>query len=175
MKVKNKTVFKIAFISICLFIVIAAYFWYLYFDNYEGKVLSKSIRLELVNSGNIEYVNASPDDPSNIIPTYYFRVKNNLDSSINYEITLDDISPSEVKDGCSEGTLFARDELRYILKRENMVIKTGHLSDLKNNVLDSATLSGHGIYDYSIKVSLDDKAGDNLARHYHFQVNLKEK
>ena len=171
---KNKKLFSIGFLCIVVFIGIGAYLWYLYFHEYEGDVLAKNIRLELVNNGNIDYINAKVDDTDDIIPIYYFRVKNNANTTINYEIVLKEVAPSEANDGCDDSTYLKRDELNYELKLDNKVIKKGLLSSVKNDVLDSNEIKGISSNDYSLRVWLNEEDENTKDKHYHYIVNLRE-
>ncbi len=171
---RNKTVFKMAFASLVIFIVVATYFWFLYFKDYEGSITREKVRLELINNGGINYINAVPDDLEENIPTYYFRIKNNASDSIKYDIFLQNVSPSEANDGCSEGMIFSTSELNYELKLDNKTIKSGVLSSLNNNVLDNNTVSGNSINDYSLRIWLNEKAEENLLKHYHYIVSIRE-
>ncbi len=170
---KNRTVFKIAFISLVLFVIIATYFWYSYFKDYANENQSQIVKLELINNGGINYINAIPNDIESNIPTYYFRVRNNVDEEINYEITLDDVGPDKVNDGCNNSMLFQRDQLNYELKLDNKVIKSGVLSEL-GKILDSNKIQPNTVNDYSIRIWLNDNAGENLLKHYHYIVNIRE-
>ena len=172
---KTRTIFKIAFISIFVFIIIGTYFWYLYFNTNEESFLSGEKGLKLINSGSIDYVNAIPLDDDYRIPIYYFRVKNYQNNAAKYAITLEDVSPSEANDGCSTGNLFKRSELKYILKLDNKIISKGLLSELDNNILDDNTVSGSSVNDYSLKIYLDENIQEYLNKHYHYRVNLVEK
>ncbi len=171
---KNKTVFKIAFISLVIFVLVATYFWFLYFKDYEGSIKEEKIRYELINNGGINYINAVPNDLEANIPTYYFRVKNNINDAIKYEIFLQNVSPSEVNDGCSDGMIFASSELNYELKLDNRVISTGNLSTLTNNVLDNNRVLGNSVNDYSLRIWLNESASTNLLKHYHYIVSIRE-
>ena len=170
----NKTVFKLAFFSLVIFILVATYFWFLYFKDYEGVITKEKVRLELINNGGINYINAVPNDLDENIPTYYFRIKNNSNDSIKYDIFLQNVSPSEVNDGCSDGMIFSTSELNYELKLDNKTIKSGVLSSLNNNVLDNNVVLGNSINDYSLKISLNEKAEENLLKHYHYIVSIRE-
>ena len=171
---KNKTVFKIAFISLVLFIIAGTYFWYLFFKNYEGKNIEQEIRLELINNGGINYINAVPNDVDANIPIYYFRIRNNINEQINYEINLEEVSPDKVNDGCNAGMLFTKDELNYELKLDNRVIKKGVLSSLNNNVLDINKINAKSFNDYSLRIWLNETAKDSLEKHYHYIINVRE-
>lgn len=171
---KNKTVFKLAFISLFIFVVVATYFWFLYFKEYEGTVTKEMVRLELINNGGINYINAVPNDVEENIPTYYFRIKNSSTEDIKYDIFLQNVSPSEVNDGCSDGMIFSASELSYELKLDNEVIKKGVLSSLINNILDNNKVSANSINDYSLRIWLNDSVTDNLLKHYHYTIGIRE-
>ena len=172
---KSKIAFKIGFLSIIIFILIAAYFWFLYFHNGLGKEIKENKGIELINSGNINYVNAGINDPKSIIPVYYFRVKNNLENEFNYAIYLNEVRPSSVNDGCTKETIFSKKELDYELTLDSKIIKKGTLSDLSGNYLNITKVPGKSIHDYSLRIWLNNKATDIDSKHYHFIVELEEK
>ena len=174
---KNKGVLTIAVICLIIFIGIASYLWYLYFHEYEGKLIEANPamqfikQVELVNSKGIDYINASALDDDSIIPTYYFSVKNHSNKDYNYVILLEDV---DVDDGCSSATRFKRDELIYELKLDNKLIKTGGLETLNNNVLDKNIIKTGVTNDYSLKIKLKSDDTDYEDKHYHYVVNIKE-
>ena len=174
----NKSIFTVGIISLVIFIGIASYLWYIYFHEYEAKLLSQNgafdfIRgVELVNSGGIDYINATVDDDDNIIPIYYFRVKNNSDKDYKYVLYLENATSN---DGCTSDTLFNRDELLYELKMDNKVIKSGALNTISNNILDDNIINSKSVNDYSLKVWLKDDVEDYANKHFHYVVNIREK
>ena len=175
---KNRSVFTVAIICLVIFMGIATYLWYLYFHDYEGRVINENPKMEfirgieLVNTGNIDYINAKPEDNDSIIPIYYFSVKSKSQKDFNYIITLEDATSN---DGCSEGTRLKRDELIYELRMDNKLIKTEGLDKLTNNVLDSNIIKANATNDYSIKIKLKEDTKDYEKKHYHFVINMKEK
>ena len=173
MKVKN--FFRIGIICILFFVGLLTYFWYLYFRGYEKEFLAKNVRLEIINNGKTTYFNAIPNDDDSVIPVYYFRVRNNVDVPLSYEIYIEDVKPSSVNDGCTDATFFTREELNYELRLNNKVIKTGSLASLEGNVLDRQDLEGTTINNYAFRVWLDDKNERSLGKHYHYVVNIREK
>ena len=175
---KNKTFYTIGVICLVVFIGIAAYLWYLYFHEYEGKLLAENEGLEFMrgvefeNSGPIYYVDAKVEDTDDVIPKYYFRVKNNAEKDFQYYLYLED---SEGKDGCSAATRFTRGDLQYELKLDNKVIQSGGLETIKDVPLDTNTIKKGSINDYSLKVWLKDDYEGTEKLHYHYIVTLKEK
>ncbi len=174
---KNRSVLTIAIVSLFVFTGIASYLWYLYFHEYESKLIDASPAMkfikgvELVNSGSINYVNANTFDTDEVIPTYYFSVKNHSDKDYDYVIILDD---EESSDGCSPSTRLKRNELEYELTLDNKVIKTGSLDTLKNNVLDKNIIKINGTNDYSLRIKLKEDTTDYENKHFHYVINMKE-
>ena len=156
---KSKNIVVVGIFSLIIFMGIATYLWYIYFHEYEEKLLTKNseydfIRgVEFINSGSTTYLNATTTDDDGIIPTYYFRVKNNMDKDFNYIIYFKN---AEANDGCTKDTTFSRDELQYELKLDNKVIKSGGLDTISNNILDVNTINKNSIKDYALKVKLKE-------------------
>ena len=175
---KNKSVFTVAMICLAIFIVIASYLWYLYFHDYEGKLIAENPKMEfvrgveLVNTGNIDYVNAKPIDNDSLVPTYYFSVKSHSNKDYDYVIVLENANGN---DGCSEDTLLKRDELEYELKLDNKVIKVAGLETLSNNILDTNIIKSNGVNDYSLKIRIKNGVTDYEKKHFHYVINMKEK
>lgn len=171
---KRVLILKIAFISMIIFTIVGGYFWYIYFNENDGRIISNNIRLELLNNGPVNYINAMPNDSDNVIPIYYFRVKNHLNMKAEYELLFEEISPSVASDGCTSETFFQKNELMYELKLDNKLIKNGRLSSIKNNILDSNVVSGNSTNDYSLRIYIASDTDNSLQKHYHYVVNLKE-
>lgn len=171
---KTKKMFGVGFISLIIVMFFGTYLWYLYFRSYEGDVLSKNIRLELINNGRTNYINAIPNDDDNAIPIYYFRIKKNVDIPVKYNIIINDVSASNAADGCNDENNFKRNELRYELKFDNKIVKTGLLSELDNDILYTSKMEESITDDYSLRVWLDSNTGKTLDRHYHYIVNVME-
>ena len=175
---KNKKVLDIAVLCLIIFIGIASYLWYLYFNEYEGRLINENPKMEfirgveLINTGSINYVNATVDDVDSIIPTYYFSVKNKSNKDYNYIIVIED---SEGTDGCSSSSRLSRSELIYELKLDNKVIKVDGLDTLSNNILDSNIVKANSTNDYSLKIRLKSDTTNYEDKHFHYVINLKEK
>ena len=174
----RKNILRIIFLVVIAFLTITSYLWYRYFHNYELETLIKETApdLEITNSGKIDYINAKIGDTDDLIPIYYFRVKNNTNSEMVYKILIKDVNPSEADDGCSSETTFKRDELRYELSMKGKVISQGLLSSLVGDLLTVGTVAGNSLNDYSIRVFLTDMKlndTDSLNKHYHFVIDVK--
>ena len=120
---KRLLILKVAFISMITFTIVGGYFWYTYFNEREGKTLSNNVRLQLLNNGPVTYINAVPNDDAGNIPTYYFRVKNNISTDVEYTLVFNEILPSEVNDGCDNEKFLKKNELSYVLTLDNKIIR----------------------------------------------------
>ncbi len=178
MLLKNKSIFTIGIICLILFVGIASYLWYLYFNDYEGKLIAENEGLEFMravefeNSGPIYYINADVLDPDNVIPKYYFRVKNNSKKDYEYYLYIED---SDGNDGCSSATRFKRSDLQFELKLDNKIIKNGSLDSIEDNLLYINTVEAGNVNDYSLKIWLKDDTVDYENLHYHYIITMKEK
>ena len=174
----KKRIFTIGIISLIIFIGLASYLWYLYFKDYETKLLSQNENsgfvkgVELINSGAIDYINATTADDYNVVPSYYFRVKNNSENDYNYVLYIENVAGD---DGCTSDTTFARSELEYELKLDNKVIKSGNLGTIVNNVLDINVVAKSSSNDYALKIWLKNDITDYASKHFHYAVKMKEK
>lgn len=178
MLLKNKSIFTIGVICLVFFIGIAAYLWYLYFKEYEGKIIAENDGLafmravEFENSGPIYYINADVLDPDNVIPKYYFRVKNSSDKDYEYYLYIED---SNGNDGCNANTRFKRSDLQYELRLDNQLLKNGSLDSISDNLLYVNTVEAGKVNDYSLKIWLKDDVEDYEDLHYHYIITMKEK
>ena len=175
---KRKNVIIMGIFSLVIFMGIASYLWYLYFNKYEEKLIKQNgiyefeRVVELANSGPTTYLNATNNDTEEIIPTYYFRVENESDQEYEYILYFQNV---DVNDGCSESTRFDRSDLEYELKLDNKVIKKAGLETITNNELDINTISSHSINDYSIRLKLKENVTDYENKHFHYTITIKEK
>ena len=171
---RRKQLLKVALIVLAVFTIVGGYFWYLYFNNNEGKMISDNVRLQLLNNGSTDYINAIPNDNENNIPTYYFRVKNNLDTPANYTLIFNELTPSDVNDGCDASNYLRKSELMYELSFDNKIIKSGRLSELDNNILDNNNVLGKATNDYALRIFIASDTSDTLNNHYHYNIILKD-
>lgn len=174
----KKRIFVFGVISLIIFIGLAAYLWYLYFKDYEAKLLLQDSSMEFVNgieltnSGSVNYINATNEDDDSIIPSYYFRVKNKSNKKYDYILYIENISGD---DGCTLETTFSRDDLQYELKLDNKVIKSGNLGTINNNILDINEINALSSNDYALKIWLREDLTDYANKHFHYVVTMKEK
>ena len=175
---KNKKIFTVAIICLIIFMGIAAYLWYIYFHDYEKKLIDENCKsefvnlVELKNTGNVNYVNADVDDSDSVVPVYYFSVINNSEKDFEYEVVIED---REGNDGCDASSRLKREELEYELRLDNKIIKKAGLDTLTKNVIDTNIIKNKSTNDYSLKIKLKNDDIDYHDKHFHYVVNIKEK
>lgn len=176
---KNKRILTIGIISLIIFIGLATYLWYLYFSDYEKKLISQDAidnitfanSIELVNSGGTNYANATNKDDDAIIPVYYFRVSNKSDKEFEYVLLFENVT---VNDGCTPETTLKRSELEYELRLNDSVIQKGDLDSVDNDILETNTIASHSNNDYALKVKIKDNVTNYNDKHFHYVVTIKE-
>ena len=175
---KNKGILTVAVICFVIFMGIASYLWFLYFKDYEGKIIDENCRADfsravsLTNTGNVSYIDAKTEDSDTDIPLYYFSVKNTSDKDFKYDIVIENI---DVNDGCSPDTRLTRSQLEYELRFDNSIIKKGDLDTLTDNILDSNEIKANSVNDYSFKLKIKNGDDDYVNKHFHYVINIKGK
>lgn len=172
---KSKKVFTAGIVSLIIFISIATYLWYSYFNNYginKNENTSPFFEsVELISSKGIDYTNATNNDDDSIIPIYYFQISNKADKPFEYVLYLESTT---VNDGCTPETTLELDELEYELRFNDSVIQTGSLSSIRDNVLEINTISAKTINNYSLKIKLKNETVDYNDKHFHYIVSIRE-
>lgn len=176
---KSKFVLGIGFISIMIFIIIGAYFWWLYFLDYnsDGRFSNETFGYGSLVLVDIEGVNATTEESKESgvgTPSYIFRVDNNMTKSTKYTLYLEDAPYNLVNDGCSPMTTLKRSDLSYSLKLNGSIIRYGKLIDVKDNILDERGITIDTSNNYELRIWINDEAQDWEGKHYHYKVVLKE-
>lgn len=176
---KSKVVLSVGFVSIVLFVIIGAYFWWLYFldFNSDGKFQNESFGYGSLHLVDIEGVNSTDEESKENgigTPSYFFRVDNNKTSSTKYTLYLEETPYNMVNDGCSPETTLNREDLNYSFKLNGIIIKYGKLSEIEDNILDVRSINIEDSNNYELKIWINDEATDWEGKHYHYKVTMKE-
>lgn len=176
---KSRSVLIFGFISVIISIVIGAYFWWLYFLNYnnDGRFSNENFGYGNLVLIDIEGVNAtSEESKENGIgtPSYLFRVDNKKNSSTKYTLYIEETPYNLVDDECSPSTTLQRKDLSYSFKLNGVIIKYGKLSDIKDNILDERMIGVDKSNNYELRVWINEEAYEWEGKHYHYKVVLKE-
>ena len=164
-----------AAILIILFIGLSTYYWFWLFIDIgtDGTLKRKSVSetVSLVDENPV-YDVYDKEQIFNTFEPYYFRITN-TGTTKKINVVLNDVDPSSINDGCNLETTLKREELTYVLKRENKEIKSGKLSDLKDNILYTDTILVDVTLHYSLEVNVDDYADPKEGYHYHYKLSLE--
>ena len=165
-------------ISLIIVIGIASYLWYLYFHDYEAKAILENCKtnfdnaIKLENTGKVNYVDAKAGDSEDVIPVYYFSVKNTSSDDFGYVILLEEIDGN---DGCTYETRLKKEELEYTLKLDNKTINTADLNTISNGMITENTIKGNSVQDYALVIKIKEGITDFEKKHFHYKINIKEK
>lgn len=175
---KNKLIGFCLIVIVTCFCILSFFFWYRYFLDLgsDGKLsglngTSESIILTDENKVYATYEEGF-DEPVNI-ESYKFKIQNIGIKTSRYNLLFVEVSPSQVKDGCTNKTLLRKDELSYQLILSDKVISQGRLTELQNNILDSRNISADSSNNYELKVWLNSNSSDNEGKHYHYKVDIE--
>ena len=175
----NKLALWLGFGGVILFIIVASYFWYLYFLDWgnDGKINDNpdnqgQLVLTHLNGVNVTFEETKED--AGDTPSYRFKIENKKVNDANYILYIEDTPYNMVSDGCTIDTTLTRAELNYQLKLNGKVIKTGNMLTITDNVLDERLIVPDSVNTYELQVWINDTAVDWQSKHYHYQVTLQE-
>lgn len=169
-KMKKNLFFVIGAVILVCAIFLIAYNSYLYFNSKKPKVEVNTLEIVLDDYGKINLNEQIPidDSESNTVEPYKFIVKNKGNKSVNYELLIEDFV-TDTKTG-----LLDRKYLNYELRLNNQVIKKDHLSNVKNNIIDTRSLSVNGENNYELRiwVNTDIKNTNWMGKTYNYNVSV---
>ena len=176
---KSKITLGVGFLGIIIFIIIAAYLWYLYFldFNNDGKFNdngSMQGRLVMVDLDGVNATNEESKESGEDTPSYLFRIDNRKTGNTSYTLYIEDTPYNQVNDGCSMATTLTRSDLSYQLKLNGALIKTGKMTEINNNILDSRIINANVSNNYELTVWINEEAIEWEGKHYHYKVVMKE-
>lgn len=164
-------------IALFAFIFAASMLWYKFF--YTGDVTNEysSVEVQLGNNSNtIDEDGLIPldDETAKTLTPYEFSVKNNGSGDTIYNVLLEDSIISDDKTYSSK-ELLSRDQLKYQLSLNGQIIKQGRLNDIKNNILDTRSISSLQTFNYQLRIYVSQDAVNTnwQNKYYHFDVNVK--
>lgn len=168
---KKKMLLLIGGILLFVLILIVTYTSFKYLQQKDYLVNTLEIKLDDKNN-KINMSEQVPHNDSDIdkITPYIFNVTNKGETNAYYELLLEDvIDQNQTKQ------ILSRDNLKYELTLNGMVIKLDYLSNIKNNVIDKRLLESGKKSNYSLKVwvsnSVDDSSWMNKYYNYNISVN----
>ncbi len=163
-------------VLLVIFILGTTYAWYQLFSRDENVVANLAISFENVGTSvNIQDTTPLSDAMGEEIEPYCFTISNTGSVDGTYQLLLKEQSPSVVNDGCTTSTLLSKDQLKYQLVLNNVVLATGKLSDLENDVLDLRKIAVDEQNHYQLRVWIDQSqdGASVVNKHFHYRVDVE--
>lgn len=141
-----------------------------YFNKREPKVNLNTLEIVLSDDGNVDLKDQTPvnDDSGKSVKPYSFRVVNKSNVKAKYQLLIEDYISDDTKE------LLSRNYLKYELKQDGIVIKSGKLSEINNNILDADNISSQEEKKYELRVWVDESANatDWVGKSYNYNVRV---
>lgn len=181
---KNKFLLMIGGMILLIFLIFGTYTWYNYFlevgnnfitnpDNNLNNNLKKG-NITLQDNGNAIYnsnANSIEDLEVDTVTPYLFEIRNSGNTA-SYSVYIEDLPLNAVNDGCTANTLLTRNQLKYELKLNGVIIKNDLLANIKDNILDTRTINSNQVNKYELRIYIHSEALDWTNKHYHYKIVL---
>ena len=168
----------LAGIALFSFIFATSMLWYRFFygssyDNYSTSSVTVQAD-DFNNTIDEEGLIPLDDDTATILTPYEVTVSNNGDTSVTYNVLLEDSIISD-DESYSNRELLSRSQLRYQLSLNGNVIKIGNLSDINNNIIDTRNIAAGQVNKYQLRIYVAESAQNTnwQNKYYHFNVNIQ--
>ncbi len=133
-------------------------------NNFEISADSNVSKDEFKDLGPIK------DENSDKIVPYEFSVSNTDGEDSTYDLLIEDIIDND-----KEEKTLSRKYLNYELKLNDVIIKKGNMSNIKNNILDTRTMSKDSTNSYSLKIWLNEKSKETdwMNKYYSYNITVE--
>lgn len=155
---KSNLVVTIIFVALIIFIISFTVYFFLVFDSKNPKIITNSE--VTLNDSKKEYSLNEIDGETNS-SSYNFVVSASSTGDSKYKILLDD----------NDSTI-SREYVHYTLVLNGKTIKSGVLSDLRDDTLDSRILTGKSSNTYIFTIWVSDDASLNESSYYGYYLRL---
>ena len=168
---------SLAGIFLFAFIFIASMLWYRFFYASEGTREYSSVEVKLDSANNTINENGLiplDDETAKTLTPYEFSVKNSGSGDVVYNVLLEDSIISDDANYINK-ELLSRSQLKYQLSLNGQIIKKGNLNDVKDNILDTRSISPSKSNNYQLRIYVSQDAVNTnwQNKYYHFDVSVK--
>ncbi len=153
---KQITILSLVILMTCVILFGTSYAWFIINTNSQKTTNIIAGNLDLVfddtNGGEIQLRNQTPISDEEGLQTngYTFKIKNVGNIEAKYTIFLDDVDLENGENRLPDGVV------KYNLIKNNKVITTDNLYNLKTKILDNTTLDVNQSNTYTLKIWLDE-------------------
>ena len=175
---KKMILLSFAGVALFAFIFTASILWYGFFyvdeSNKKGNVNSFEVQLGENDTINESGLIPLDDETAKSLTPYIFRVENTNDNDFTYNILIEDAIISDDANYANKD-LLSRAQLRYQLTVNGNLVKMGNLSDIKNNILDTRSISALQVNNYELRVYVAEPSlnTDWQNKYYHFNIKVQ--
>lgn len=176
-----KKIILLSFAGVALFAFIftASILWYRFFyddatTNTTNDVNSLEVQIGKNNTINESGLIPLDDETAKNLTPYIFKVENTSDNDFTYNVLIEDAIISDDAN-YSNGELLSRSQLRYQLTLNGNLIKTGNLSDIKNNIIDTRNISAGQTNNYELRIYVAESSLNTnwQNKYYHFDIKVQ--
>ena len=174
---KKVILLLLAGVALFAFIFATSILWYRFFYSGPASNTVGSVNVNLSNYNNTinegDFIPLDDEMGKNVTP-YEFSVNNSSDADSSYEVLLEDSIISD-DSTYSNKELLSRSQLKFYLSLNGQIIKSGYLSDLKNNILDTRVISSSQVNNYQLRIYVPENVQDTAwqNKYYHFNVRVE--
>lgn len=176
---KKIILLMLAGVALFAFIFSASILWYRFFYTSPNNNSVGSVNVKLTEDNNTinegDFIPLDDETAKGVTP-YEFSVENNSDKDSSYQVLLED---SIISDDAtySSKELLSRNQLKYYLSLNGQIIKSGYLSDIENNILDTRVISASKVNQYQLRIYVPENVQNTTwqNKYYHFDVKVEMK
>lgn len=142
--------------------------------NSPSSALISRIELITVNSNGDEkntYTVPLADDAKER-PSNKFRLKNNSGIKGKYRLLLQETPIGAINDGCKVEDLMKKEDLKYELLKNGIVIKNGYLKDLSASILLETTIEPAITEEFELKTWIPLTNTTWMGKHFHYRISI---
>ena len=167
---KKSVFFLVGAILLAVSIFLLSYYSFTYFNNRRPQVDVNNLEVVFSDDGKLNLNEQVPTDDNQIdnITSYNFKIKNKSSKTVTYQLLIEDYATDSSKD------LLSRKYLNYELALNGKFLKQDKLSNVKNNIIDTRTISKESTDEYELKVwvSTDVDSTEWMGKSYNYNVSI---
>lgn len=165
---------KTLFISFII-IIFTLFISFIFYNSFLKSKSETLINLEVSYDKNGNYIKDSnllpfTDEEAEQLKSYKFKIKNNSDIDVTYELLLQDIILND-----ESKKALTRNQLRYQLILNNNIIAKDNMKSIKQNIIDKRVVKKQGTNNYEIKIWIAQQAykTDWMNKYYKYKIIVK--
>lgn len=169
---KRTMILLLSGIVLVVSIFLISFYSWEYFNKRKPNLSGSKLEIVLSDDQELDLADQAPVDnnSASTVTPYVFSVKNSGKSTGKYEILLEDF----ISDGGDQ--LLSRSVLDYQLKSGGVIVSSGKLGDIKNNILITGEINPETSRKYELRIWVRDNTptDDWVGRTYNYNVKVNQ-